>query len=226
MDSGLRALAVDYDGTLAEAGSVSGDTVEALRSLKARGWLLLLVTGRQLEDLQAIFPAHTVFDTVVVENGAVLFVPSDGTIAALAPPPPASVVAELERRGVGFSVGRVVVATVRDHEPAVREALRAASDELELTFNKQNLMLLPPGVDKRSGLLAALTGLGLTPGEVVAVGDAENDLPLLQVSGLGVAVANAVPELRQAARLVTSGERGAGVRELIGRLLKEETLTR
>jgi hydroxymethylpyrimidine pyrophosphatase-like HAD family hydrolase len=224
MDQDLRALASDYDGTLAEAGSVSQATLDALRRLKERGWWLLLVTGRQLEDLQAVFPALAVCDAVVAENGALLFRTPDGPATALAPPPPPALLAELERRGVGFSVGRAVISTLRAHEQAVREAMSAAPSDLELTFNKEALMLLPRGVDKRSGLLAALTGLDLSPAEVVAVGDAENDLPFLEASGFGVAVANAVPALRRAAALVTAGARGAGVQELIEGLLAGKPL--
>jgi hydroxymethylpyrimidine pyrophosphatase-like HAD family hydrolase len=224
MDQAPRALAADYDGTLAEAGCVSEATLAALRRLKDRGWRLLLVTGRHLEDLQAVFPALAVCDLVVAENGGLLFRPPDGPARNLAPPPPAALLAELDHRGVGYSAGRAVIATVRAHEAAVREALRAARSNLELNFNKDALMLLPPGVDKRSGLLAALAALELSPSQVVAVGDAENDLPFLAASGRGVAVANAVPALREAAALVTAGSAGEGVRELIERLLSDEPL--
>ena len=80
-------------------------------------------------------------------------------------------------------------------------------------------MILPPGVDKASGLAVALDELGIPPERVVAVGDAENDHALLKACGFGVAVANALPALRERADYVTGGERGAGVAELIGMLV-------
>lgn len=53
----------------------------------------------------------------------------------------------------------------------------------------------------------------------MAVGDAENDHAMLALCGYGVAVANAVPALKARAHLVTRGERGAGVAEVIERLI-------
>jgi hydroxymethylpyrimidine pyrophosphatase-like HAD family hydrolase len=214
-----RALAADYDGTLAEAGTVSPATLDALKRVKAAGWRLLLVTGRHLDDLQTVFPGLDVCDMVVAENGAVLFDPPAGPLTTLAPPPPAELVKELARRGVRLSTGLCVIATVRIHEHAVREAIAELAPDLQPIFNKDALMILPRGVDKRSGLLAALARLALSPEEVVAVGDGENDLPFLQACGLSVAVANAVAALSGAADLVTTGERGEGVRELVEQLL-------
>jgi hydroxymethylpyrimidine pyrophosphatase-like HAD family hydrolase len=218
-DSRYRALATDYDGTLAEKGRVEPATLAALRRLKSSGWLLLLVTGRHLEDLLGVFPEAEVCDLIVAENGALLFAPPEGRLESLAPPPPPRLLEELERRGVGFSTGRTVISTTRPYAPAVGEAAALLGLDLELSLNKEALMVLPKGVDKRSGLLAALAELHLSPAEVVGVGDAENDIPFLQLCGHAVAVANALPAVVQAADLATTGERGAGVRELVERLL-------
>jgi hydroxymethylpyrimidine pyrophosphatase-like HAD family hydrolase len=80
-------------------------------------------------------------------------------------------------------------------------------------------MALPAGVDKATGAAAALDVLGIPPSLAVAIGDAENDVPLLQLCGLGVAVANALPEVQAYAHLVSDGAHGAGVIELIDALL-------
>jgi hydroxymethylpyrimidine pyrophosphatase-like HAD family hydrolase len=97
--------------------------------------------------------------------------------------------------------------------------VRAQHLPLKLIFNKDAVMVLPPGVDKGSGLRAALEELGCTTDDVVAVGDAENDLALFQAAKLKVAVANALPQLQANADWVTSAARGEGVRELVERLL-------
>ena len=83
-------------------------------------------------------------------------------------------------------------------------------------------MVLPAGVDKGFGLKAALEELGLNPREVAAVGDAENDHSLLRGAGFGVAVANALPKLKEQADWVTPSGHGNGVRELIGRILADD----
>jgi hydroxymethylpyrimidine pyrophosphatase-like HAD family hydrolase len=182
---------------------------------------VLLVTGRHLEDLQGAFPELAICDLVVAENGGLVFTPPAGPATPLAPPPPVQLIQELERRGVGFTAGRSVIATVRVFEQPVREAIEMLGLDVQLIFNKDALMLLPAGVDKRSGLLAALGQIELSPDQVVGVGDGENDLPFLQACGRSVAVANAVPALRDAADLVTAGERGEGVQELIEQLLSD-----
>lgn len=82
-------------------------------------------------------------------------------------------------------------------------------------------MALPPSVDKKSGTLAALRELGVPPARCVGLGDAENDLDLLAACGLPVAVAHALPAVKQAATLVLHAERGAGIAELVERLLRE-----
>src|SRR5262245_41165572 len=61
----FMALAVDFDGTLAYAGNVSAQTIDALIAIKASGRKLILVTGRMLEELKQIFDRLDLFDFVV-----------------------------------------------------------------------------------------------------------------------------------------------------------------
>ena len=76
-------------------------------------------------------------------------------------------------------------------------------------------MALPLDVTKATGLAAALEVSGGRWSETVGVGDAENDIAFLRRSGLAVAVANALPTVKEIADLVTTGARGAGVVELL-----------
>src|SRR5438045_9649761 len=94
------ALATDYDGTLAEDGLVSRSTLDAWRDLKQSGRKLILVTGRELPDLQRVFPDLDIFDVAVVENGAVLFEPADRQEIPLGDEPPPLFIDELRRRNV------------------------------------------------------------------------------------------------------------------------------
>lgn len=218
----FKALATDYDGTLADDGKVSKDTLAALRRAKKAGRKLLLVTGRELEDLMRTFAEVDVFDIVVAENGALLYTPCPRPPRErpLATPPPPEFAQTLIERGVGpISSGRIIVATWEPHQQVVLDTIRDMGLELEVIFNKGAVMVLPSGVNKASGLRAALQDLGLDSSEVVGVGDAENDHSLLGACGLGVAVANAVPALKQRADLVMLQPRGAGVVELIDQML-------
>jgi hydroxymethylpyrimidine pyrophosphatase-like HAD family hydrolase len=218
------ALATDYDGTLASEGAVDDETVAALRRLSATGRKLLLVTGRQLNDLLRVFPDARIFDAVVAENGAVVHRPATGATRVLAPPPDSRFVEALRRRGVTpLWVGQVVVATVQPNETPVFDVIRELGLDLQVILNKGSVMILPASVDKASGLRAALDALALSPQDVVAIGDAENDLAFLAICGCGVAVANALDTLKAGSKHVTRGEAGAGVREIIESLISEDS---
>jgi hydroxymethylpyrimidine pyrophosphatase-like HAD family hydrolase len=223
MNGRWTTIATDYDGTLAKGGVVDASTVVALERARAAGVTLVLVTGREIEDLEVVFGRLDLFARVVAENGGVLFEPRSRTerdLAARASPP---FVAALRARGVApVCVGHVVVSTREEHAHTVLEAIRDVGLELEVVFNKGSVMVLPSGVNKASGLGAALAELGIPSEHVIGVGDAENDHSLLSASGLGVAVANAVLPLQAEAQLVTGADHGAGVVELIDALLHHE----
>ena len=217
------ALATDFDGTLAHDGVVAAETLEALQRLKASGRRAILVTGRELPDLLAIFPQARLFDRIVAENGALLVDPDTDIEELLAPPPPPGFVQRLRDRGVGpISVGRGIIATWEPHQGAVLEAIRESGLELQIVFNKGAIMILPSGVNKGSGLSAVLRDLELSAHNVVSVGDAENDHALLSASGCGAAVANAVAAVRDGADIRLAGDHGAGVVELIDRMIRED----
>ena len=214
------ALAVDYDGTIAHHGVVDEATQAALRRLRAGARRLLLVTGRELDDLRRVGPPLDLFDLVVAENGALLFDPASGEAVALAEPPPERFVARLRELGVApLSVGAAIVASWEPNETMVLQAIRELGLDLQITFNKGAVMVLPGGVTKASGVRAALERLELSPLNCAAIGDAENDLPFLEAAGLGVAVANALPSVKERVALVTERDHGAGVAELVDRLL-------
>ncbi|MGB8170270.1 MAG: HAD family hydrolase [Chthoniobacteraceae bacterium] len=216
----LRALATDFDGTLAHNGTVGDATVKAISRLKAAGYRLILVTGRELNELMSIFPEVGWFDLAVMENGAVLFHPATGKVEALAEPPPSEFVARLHARGLPLQIGKAIVATWEPHEKDVLQVIKEMGLELQVIFNKGAVMILPSGVNKATGLVAALQQLGLVAGQVVGVGDAENDHAFLDICGYSVAVANALPVIREKVDYVTAGDHGDGVTELIERLLQ------
>ena len=214
-------LATDYDGTLAERGHVDeadlgggraaqGDGPAAWSWSPAASWRSCSRSARGSTCSTGSWP----------RTGRLLYRPGDRTEEMLGPRPPDAFLRALMARGVGpISAGRVIVATWEPHREAIEEAIRELGLDLRVIPNKRALMVLPPGVDKASGLARALGELGLLEADAVGVGDAENDLAMLEACGLGVAVANALPTVKERADLVTRGERGAGVAELIGRII-------
>jgi hydroxymethylpyrimidine pyrophosphatase-like HAD family hydrolase len=219
----FTALATDYDGTLAWNGVVAPRTLEALRKLRQSGRRLILVTGREIADLESAFPCLDLFDIVVAENGALLYNPRSKEKRILAPPPPAEFVATLRRKGaVDMSIGEVIVGLWRADAEKAMEAIEETGLPLHVIFNKESVMVLPLGVDKATGLSAALRQMSISADEVVGIGDAENDHAFLAGCGCAVAVANAVAALRESAGFVTRGARGDGVIEIVEALLKDD----
>jgi HAD superfamily hydrolase (TIGR01484 family) len=222
-----HVLATDYDGTLARDGRVEAETITALEQLRATGRKLILVTGRETADLLPIFPHITLIDSVVAENGAVLYRPATQETTVLSEGPPQQFVRELRQRGVTpLAIGRVVVATWHPHENTVLNVIREQGLELHVIFNKDAVMVLPSGVNKASGLADALKKMDYSAHEVVGIGDAENDHAFLKLCECSVAVANALPAVKERADFVTRGDHGAGVRELIRQLIASDLADR
>lgn len=210
------ALATDYDGTVAHHGALDAATIEALERLRQSGRRVILVTGRELDELLEVCPRIDLFDRVVAENGALLYDPAERSEQVLAEPPPAEFARRLAARGAErVSSGRVIVATWEPHQTTALELIHEMGLELQVILNKDAVMVLPRGVDKATGLIAALNDLGLSADQTVGIGDAENDQAFLDVCGFSAAVANALPEQKQRVDFVTNAHHGAGVAELI-----------
>ena len=217
------ALACDYDGTVAAEGRVAEATCAALERLLASGRKLLLVTGRELEDLLPIFPHVNLCEWIVAENGAVLYRPTTREITLLGSPPPAEFMHTLQARGIApLATGRVIVATREPHENAVLDVIRDLGLELQVIFNKGAVMVLPTGLNKATGLKAALREMGVSPHNVVGVGDAENDHAFLGLCKCAVTVAGALRLVKEGADMVTHSDNGAGVVELIDALVADD----
>jgi hydroxymethylpyrimidine pyrophosphatase-like HAD family hydrolase len=221
------ALASDYDGTLAHDGVVEARTIRALERFLQSGRKLIMVTGRELGDLESVFPRLDLFDRVVAENGAVVYSPTTRRKRLLATAPKPVFLETLKRRGVApLACGDIIVSTSRPNEIAVIEVIQESGLELQVIFNKSSVMVLPSGVNKMTGLTAALDELELSARHLVGVGDAENDHSFLSCCGCSVAVANALPAVKETADLVTTNDDGAGVVELIDWILTDDLASR
>ncbi|MCC7325313.1 MAG: HAD-IIB family hydrolase [Burkholderiales bacterium] len=223
LDMRYLALATDYDGTLATDGEMSATMAAAIKRLRKSGRRTILVTGRRLDDLLAICPYVHLFDYVVVENGAVVYAPHTRRTTLLGDRPPPAFTERLAQLGVDrVEVGQVMLSTWLPHHTTVLQVIQEMGLELLIVFNRSAVMVLPAGVNKSTGLDYALRQLGLSFHEVVGVGDAENDHSFLQRCECPVAVANAVPPIRQLAAFVTQGEAERGVIELIEDLIAND----
>ncbi len=207
----FKALACDFDGTLASGDRIGPAALEALAKARQAGLKVILVTGRTFFELTRVCERLELFDAVVAENGAVLYFPREAMIREQGPPPPSRLLSELDQRGIYYQVGRVIVDTARADEPQVREALEMAGVSRDLVYNRAALMLLPAGITKGKGVEHVLRSFGLSFHDTLALGDAENDLALFDACGWAACPGNAVPELKARADWVFSGENGESV---------------
>jgi HAD superfamily hydrolase (TIGR01484 family) len=220
-------LATDYDGTLAEDGGVAESTIRALELFRRSSRKMILVTGRELDQLLEIFDRTDLFEWIVAENGALLYHPSTRRKHLLTESVPLHFVEELVKRGVSpISTGDAIVATWRPHEQTVLEVIRELGLERQITFNKDAVMVLPIGVDKASGLDAVLGRTNLSWKSIVGIGDAENDLAFLRKCRCSVAVSNALDSVKAEVDFTTRAARGEGVVELIDEILKDDLQSR
>ena len=75
--------------------------------------------------------------------------------------------------------------------------------------------MLPKGASKGDAMLELAKLLGISPEHTIGVGDNENDLTMVSMAGIGVAVANAIPEVRSAADYITVDNDHSAIKAVI-----------
>jgi len=222
----LIVLACDLDGTLAEDGQINEQTWEVLRIAKLAGLVLILVTGRTLDSFITEFPFTELCEAIVAENGAVIYFPHRDAITLPFGHMDPAFIQRMEAMDIPLERGLAIVATWVPHDETLLKVLRESKGSVTVEYNRDAVMVLPPGVTKGSGLKFVLQELGYSFHNVVACGDAENDRSLFDVSELAVAVSNAQPSLKAVADIVLGEPDGAGVQGLIRDLLEGQSLVR
>jgi Cof subfamily protein (haloacid dehalogenase superfamily) len=105
---------------------------------------------------------------------------------------------------------RAIRAALTAHFNGAATIVQAVPDMLEV---------LPPGASKGAGLKWLIDDLGIPAQQVMAIGDAENDVEMLRLVGVGVAMGNANPKARAAARYVVADHDHDGVGEAIEKFI-------
>lgn len=81
------------------------------------------------------------------------------------------------------------------------------------------LEIIPKVINKGQGIRDICKVLGMEPAEVIAFGDAENDIPMLRAAGMGVAMGNAQETVKAAADMVTLSNNDDGIAAALEKLL-------
>ncbi len=211
-----RVMAFDFDGTLAVDGVVPPELERALEQCRARGYALFLVTGRRF-DTVSLGHFGELFTGIVWENGAVLSHPASGEIYLPFGQLDPRLLKALEEAAIPFERGLAIAATWAPHDQAVWQVLSSHGGGASVEYNKGAVMVIPPGAAKGAGLERLLALCGFSARNLASFGDAENDLSMLTMSEVAVAVSDAVPAVREMADLVAAAPGPQGVLEILER---------
>ena len=210
----IEAIVCDYDRTLTDESLVlSENAVTSLKSARKDGIKVFIASGRRLPFLVDVTAGRGFVDAIIAENGAVIYDPADGTKILLG-----EGLEELKSAfaGVDFvAVEEVIVATTLPYLEDAKEIIRRNDLSVDIELNRNDVMIMPKGVDKGSGIAKAAEIYGINRENLACIGDAENDLKMFGVAGVKVAVANAVDALKDEADIVCSEPYGDGVKEFV-----------
>jgi phosphoglycolate phosphatase (TIGR01487 family) len=217
-----KAVATDVDGTLtSKVQGISTEAIQLIRGLEARGIPVILASARPFPILNILREYVGTSGAIVCENGG-----------------------HVDYRGEGRMLGdneecMEVYRRLREaHGDRVREAWTNRYNRVDLaiqrTIPKDSVLeiltefpalrlidsgffyhVLTRDVDKGKGLKVASEMMGLEISEIVAIGDSEVDIELLQEAGYGIAVGDASDELKEIADLVTEKGNGDGFCEAV-----------
>lgn len=246
MQHDWRLIALDMDGTLLRRDeTISPENRQWIERACAAGIEVTIATGRYIEGLVQLYAKDLglTMPLVTVNGGEVWDM--DGTLL-FRRTLNASDVLELHRLAIDTKAhfwGRTTRVFVRDDQlpedaaeaewlkfgfysetPGVMDTLwkhLEGDSRFEITNSGTwNIEVNPAGVTKAAGLQLVCDRYGIEASQVVAMGDSMNDLSMLRWAGLGVAMGNAQPVVKEAANVVTDTCDDHGVAHAIGRLLE------
>jgi hypothetical protein len=214
-----RAVAIDVDGTITDIeGRISTGAIEALREIERRGIILILATGNVLLIAKNLARLIGTCGVVIAENGGIVYF--DGKEVILGSREKADRAFDyLSKR---LPLKKVSSDGIRVTEVAIEEGVDI--DEMMALLDGWNLKvedtgfaihITDPGVNKLEGLKVIAEAYNIDLGDIIAVGDSDNDAEMLEGCGIGIAVANASPNAKRAAGYVTKGYFGDGLMEAL-----------
>ncbi len=221
----VKAIAVDVDGTLTDKSRrICTSAIDAIRDAEAAGVPVMIASGNVLPISWSLARFVGATGPVVAENGCLVhFKGVDHNVAEGAPAKHAfEVLSERWNIKPIFTDQWRKNEVVFENTPYLEEIVEALDTDPELSKlgvriwdSRFGVHIVQEGIDKGTGVRLGVELLGLTMDDLMAVGDAGNDLTMIRDAGIGVAVQNARPEIKEVADHVTKLQFGDGFAEAV-----------
>jgi phosphoglycolate phosphatase (TIGR01487 family) len=216
----IKALVCDVDGTITDREKkIQTLGIECLRQVQDRGLIVMIASGNVLPVAYGLSQFIGLRSPVIAENGGVVSyeekiyelhsheLPEKAFLRVQ------EVIPGVERLFTD-NWRRTEVALKRSTDlDKVRMALAGWPVEIEATGFAIHLM--EKGHGKMSGIRKACDILGISPEDVLAIGDADNDVGMLRGCGMSATVGNASPDAKKAARFEARRHHSEGVQEAL-----------
>lgn len=212
----LKAIVVDVDGTITYSDrSIDCRAVEALRSVKVP---VIIATGNVLCFARAAAKLVGTCGFVIAENGGVVEygeVECDTSHIRKCEEAFDMLSRHFTLERLDLEYRKTEIGLRRNFDVEKARHLMGNFPELDIVDTGFAVHIKSRSVNKGTGLKRLAELMGISVHDFAAIGDSPNDIEMLKASGFGVAVANAHPDIKSVADMVTAGEHGAGVAEAI-----------
>jgi phosphoglycolate phosphatase (TIGR01487 family) len=214
----IKAIVVDIDGTLTDMSRHIN--LEAVREIRQMPIPVILSSGNVICFVRAASKLLGASDMMIGENGGVVLAGYDAKAIVLADIVQCRLARDLLKKE--FPNLEPLDETYRKSELAFRRNIDTAKakrivaesyPELEIVDTQFALHLKHRDVNKATGMRKIAEIMGIEARNFAAMGDSENDLPMLKEAGLAIAVGNASPELKAEADYVSKAPYGEGAAE-------------
>lgn len=216
----MKAVVIDIDGTLTDIQRrLDLRAAAAIRELTVP---VILASGNVLGFVKCAAKLIGTSDIMIAENGGVVSMGFDGPVHVSGDKARCQEVLgilgehfDLEELGGAERRSEVALRRNFDIDAARQVLVDGNIRDIELVDTGFAVHIKGVNVNKGTALVMIAEMMGLNTGDFVAIGDSANDIEMIRAAGLGVAVGNAHPALKDAADLVTTGQYGAGVVEAL-----------
>ena len=230
-----RALAVDIDGTLTDENKkLNNRAVSSLRRLEEAGIMVILATGNVRAITYGLWRFIGLSGPMVCENGGVVWHPdwdepivrADGNRSRDAATMIEESMPEINSHGITTNAWRESEWCLNPDEDLMAiNNLINESEYSDLATVKTGfaIHIMEPHLSKGKGLEVALEKIGIEPKDVLAIGDAPNDISMFELVGHSVAVGGCFASLADVASIVSPHYRGDTFEPLVDEILSVES---